>query len=182
MRNLPKAGDSVQLTHSVVSNSLRPQECSMPGFPVHHQLPELAQTHVIETVLPSNHLIVCCPLLLLPSIFPTIRVFSNESLLIRWPKYWNFSFNISPSNEYSELISPEIPLGFHTIWKGWRLRHSKSLVGVIPVPTSWTGNPIIPRHWSIVFRRTLLKKWKIRPGLNTAVVPPPQSEIKTPSD
>ena len=59
-----------------------------------------------ESVMPSNHLILCCPLLLLPSIFPSIRVFSNESVLhIRWPKYWSFSFNISPSNEYSGLIS-----------------------------------------------------------------------------
>ena len=60
----------------------------------------------IELVIPSNHLILCCPLLLLPSIFPSIRVFSNESALhIRWPKYWSFSFTISPSNEYSALIS-----------------------------------------------------------------------------
>ena len=60
----------------------------------------------IELVMPSNHLILCCPLLLLPSIFPSIRVFSNESLLrIRWSKYWGFSFNISPSNEYLGLIS-----------------------------------------------------------------------------
>ena len=60
----------------------------------------------IESVMPSNHLILCCPLLLLPSIFPSIRVFSNESVLhIRWPKYWSFSFGISPSNEYSGLIS-----------------------------------------------------------------------------
>ena len=60
----------------------------------------------IESVMPSNHLILCHPLLLLPSIFPSIRVFSNESVLhIRWPKYWNFSFSISPSNEYSVLIS-----------------------------------------------------------------------------
>ena len=60
----------------------------------------------IELVMPSNHLILCCPLLLLPSIFPSIRVFSNESALhIRWPKYWSFSFSISPSNEYSGLIS-----------------------------------------------------------------------------
>ena len=59
-----------------------------------------------ESVMPSNHLILCHPLLLLPSIFPSIRVFSNESVLcIRWPKYWSFSFNISPSNEYSRLIS-----------------------------------------------------------------------------
>ena len=60
----------------------------------------------IESVMPSNHLILCHPLLLLPSIFPSIRVFSNKSVLhIRWPKYWNFSFNTSPSNEYSGLIS-----------------------------------------------------------------------------
>jgi len=60
----------------------------------------------IESVMPSNHLILCCSLLLPPSIFPSIRVFSNESvLLIRWPKYWSFSFSISPSNEYSGLIS-----------------------------------------------------------------------------
>ena len=59
-----------------------------------------------ESVMPSNHLILCCPLLLLPSIFPSIRVFSNESALCtRWPKYWSFSFNISPSNEHSGLIS-----------------------------------------------------------------------------
>ena len=60
----------------------------------------------IELVIPSNHLILCCPLLLLPSIFPRIRVFSNESVLcIRWPKYWSFRFSIIPSNEYSALIS-----------------------------------------------------------------------------
>ena len=60
----------------------------------------------IESVMPSNHLILCCPLLLLPSIFPSIRVFSNESAFhIRWPKYWSFSFNISPSNKHSRMIS-----------------------------------------------------------------------------
>ena len=60
----------------------------------------------IESVMPSNHLILCCPLLLLPSIFPSIRVFSSEPVLrVRWPKYWNLSFSINPSNEYSELIS-----------------------------------------------------------------------------
>ena len=70
---------------------------------VHHQLPESTQTHVhCVDDLPSNHFILCRSLLLLPSIFPSIRIFSNESVLrIRWPKYWNFSFNISPSNEYS---------------------------------------------------------------------------------
>ena len=83
-----------------------PTDCSTPGFPVHHQLPELAQTHVHQVGMPSNRLILCRPLLLLPSIFPSIRVFSNETFLhIRWPKYWSFSFSISPSNEYSGLIS-----------------------------------------------------------------------------
>ena len=76
------------------------------GFPVHHQLPKLAQLMSIKSMMPSNHLIFCCPLLLLPLIFPSTRVFSKESVLhIRWPKYWSFSFNISPSNEYSGLIS-----------------------------------------------------------------------------
>ena len=65
----------------------------------------LLKLMIFELVMPSNHLILCRPLLLLPSIFPSIRVLSNESvLLIRWPKYWSFSFSISPSNEYSELI------------------------------------------------------------------------------
>ena len=77
-----------------------PMDCSTPGLPVHHQLMS------IESVMPSNHLILCCPLLSLPSIFPSIRVFSNESVLhIRWPKYWSFCFSISPSNEYSGLNS-----------------------------------------------------------------------------
>ena len=80
--------------------------CSTPGFPVHHQLPELAQLMSIDLVMPSNDLILCCPLLLLPSILPSIRVFPSESVLpIRWPKYWGFSFSISHSNEYSGLIS-----------------------------------------------------------------------------
>ena len=79
---------------------------STPGLPVHHQLPEFTQTHAIEFVMVSNHLILCHHLLLLPSIFPSIRVFSNQSALdIRWPKYWSFSFNISPSSEHPGLIS-----------------------------------------------------------------------------
>ena len=83
-----------------------PVDCSMPGFPVYHQLLELAQTHNHRIGDPSNHLILRCPLLLLPSIFPSIRVFSKESVLhIRWPKYWNFSYSISSSNEYSGFIS-----------------------------------------------------------------------------
>ena len=79
---------------------------STPGLPVHHQFPESTQTMSIESVMPSNQLILCCSLLLLPLIFPSIRVFSNESALhIRWPKYWSCSFKISPTNEHSGLIS-----------------------------------------------------------------------------
>ena len=82
-----------------------PMDCSMPSFPVLHYLLKFTQTS-IESVMPSNHLILCHPLLLLPSIFPSVRVFSNESALrIWWPKYWSFSFSISPSNEYSGFIS-----------------------------------------------------------------------------
>ena len=72
-----------------------PMDCSMPGFPVHHPLPELLKLMSIKLVMPSSHLILCHPLLLLPSVFPSIRVFSTESVLcISWPKYWNFSFSI----------------------------------------------------------------------------------------
>ena len=81
-----------------------PMDCSMPGFSVHHQFRSLLKLMSIESVMPSNHLILCHHLLLLPSIFPSIRVFSNElALRIRWSKYCSFS--ISPSNEYSGLIS-----------------------------------------------------------------------------
>ena len=79
---------------------------STPGLPVHHHLPEFTQTHVIQLVMPSCHLILCCPLFLMPSISPSIRVFSNESTLrMRWPKYWSFSFIIIPSKEHPGLIS-----------------------------------------------------------------------------
>src|SRR5574340_320285 len=78
---------------------------STPGLPVHHQLPEFKLTS-IESVMPSGHLILCRPLLLLPPIPPSIRVFSNESALcMRWPEYWSFSFSISPSNEHPGLTS-----------------------------------------------------------------------------
>ena len=97
-----------------------PMDCSTPGLPVHHQLPKFTQSHVHWVGDAINHLILCRPLLLLPSIFPSIGVFSKESVLrIRWPKYWNFSFSISPSNEYSGLIS----LG----WTGWISLQSKGL-------------------------------------------------------
>ena len=86
-----------------------PMDCSIPGTSVPHYLPEFAQIMSTESVIISNHVILCHPLLLLPSIFPSIQVFSNETALpIRWPKNWNFSFSISLSNEYSGLISYRI--------------------------------------------------------------------------
>ena len=81
-------------------------DCSTPGLYVYHQLPELLKLMSIESVMLYNHLTLYSPLILLPSILPSIRVFSNESVFhIRWPKYWSFSFNISPSNYCSGLIS-----------------------------------------------------------------------------
>ena len=90
-----------------------PKDYCKPGFTVHHQLPGLLKLMSLESVMPSNHLILCCPLLLLPSIFPSIRVFSNESVPhIRC----RFSFNIRPSNEYSGLISFRMNwLGLHAV-------------------------------------------------------------------
>ena len=100
---------SVQFGHSFMSVSLQPyglQAFFHPGLPVHHLLPEFTQLMSIELVMPSNHLILCHPLLLPPSVFPRIRVFSNESVLhIRWPNHWSFSFRTIPSNEYSWPIS-----------------------------------------------------------------------------
>ena len=110
-----KGGHALPWLFSSVTQSCltlcNPMDCSMPGSPVHHQLLELTQTHVHlagDAIQPS-HSLSC--LLFLPSIFPSNRVFSNESVLcIRWPKYWSFSFSISPSNEYSGLISFRIDL------------------------------------------------------------------------
>ena len=80
--------------------------CSTPGLPVHHQLPEFTQTHIHRVSDAIQPFTLCRPLLLLPPIPPSIRVFSNESTLhMRWPKYWSFSFSISPSNEHPGLIS-----------------------------------------------------------------------------
>ena len=97
---------SVQFSHSFVSDSLQPHELQQArpllSITNSRSLPKLIS---IESVMPSIHLILCRPLLLLPSIFPSIRIFSDESVLhIRWPKYWSFSFNISPSNEHPGLI------------------------------------------------------------------------------
>ena len=104
-RTLGHSFSLVQSSHSVMSNG-HPMNRNTPGLPVHHKLPELTQTHVHESVMPSSHLILSHPLLLLPPILPSIMVFSNESdLRIRWLKYWSFSFSISPSNEHPGQIS-----------------------------------------------------------------------------
>ena len=100
-----------QFSHSVMSDSATPWTAACQASLSITNPRSLLKLMSIESVMPSNHLILCHPLLLLPSIFPSIRVFSNESVLgIRWPKYWSFSFSISPSNEHSGLIS------FRTDW------------------------------------------------------------------
>ena len=103
---IPNAS-SVQLSCSVMSRSVvSPMDSSMPGLPVHYHLPELVKPMSTESMMPSNHLILCHSFLLLLLIFPSIKIFSSETVLrIRWPKYWSFSFSISPPNEYSGLIS-----------------------------------------------------------------------------
>ena len=141
-----------------------PMGCSTPGFPVHHQLSEPTQIMSIESVISSNHLILCHPLLLPPSIFPTMRVFSSESVLcIRWPKYWSFSFSISPSNEYSGLISFRMDclhllavqgtlksLLQHHSSKASILRQSAFFIVQLSHPYMTTGNTIPLTRWTFV--------------------------------
>ena len=99
-------GLSVQFSRLVVSDSFRPHGLQHARWPCPSPTPGVLNLMSIESVMPSNHLILCPPLLLLPSIFPTLRVFSKKSVLhIRWSKYWSFSFSVSLSNEYSGLIS-----------------------------------------------------------------------------
>ena len=118
----------------------------------------------IESVLPSNHLILCCPLLLLPSIFPSIRVFSSESsLYISWSKYWSFSFNISPSNEYSGLVSFNVDwldpfavqgtlktLLQHHSSKVSLLQHSAFFIVQLLHPCMTIGKTIALTRWTFV--------------------------------
>ena len=142
---------------SVVSDSLRPRELQQPGFSVLHCLPQFAQTPVHESVMPSHHVILCRPLLLLPSVFPSIRVFSNESALrIRWPEYWSFSFSVSPCfptfclRENSLLQSQRArALSLTTgpaarIWCFYRSDPARPLAGN-PSPASRRGEPRPPR-------------------------------------
>ena len=105
LQDIPKFS-SVQFSRSVMSDSSCPRNRSMPRLPVHHQLPDFTQTHVHRVGDAIHSRILCRPLLLLPPIPPSIRVFSNESTLrMRWPKYWSFSFSIIPSKEIPGLIS-----------------------------------------------------------------------------
>ena len=141
-----------------------PMDCSRPGFPVHHYLPELCKLMSIKSVMPSNHFIFCHPLLLLPSVFPNIRVFSNASVLpIRWPKYWNLSFSISPSNDYSGLISFRIEwldlfavqgtlksLLQHYSSKASILQHSAFFIVQLSHPYMTIGNTIALTTWTFV--------------------------------
>ena len=138
-------------------------DCNTPGFPVHHELPELVS---IESVMPSNHLILCHPLLLLPSIFPSIRVFLNKSVLcIRWPGYWNFSFSLSPSTEYSELISLRIDWLDLLVVQGTLkslLQHHSSKASILPCSTFFTvqlSHPYVTTGKTIALtRRTFVNK------------------------
>ena len=121
-------------------------DCSIPSFPVHHQLPEFAPTHVHWLGDAIHRFILCCPLLLLPSIFPSIRVFSSESVLpTRWPKYWSCSFSISPSNEHPGLISFRMDwldlLAVQGTLKSI-LRHSASFTVQLSHPYMTTGKTI----------------------------------------
>ena len=141
-----------------------PMNLSTPGLPVHHQLPSIPKPTSIESVMPSNHLILCRPLLLLPSIFPTIRVFSNESALhIRWPKYWSFNFNIRPSNEHPGLTSFRMDwldllavqgtlkslLQHHSL-KASILRCSAFFIVQLSHPYMTTGKTIALTRWTFV--------------------------------
>ena len=141
-------------------------DCSTSVFPVHHQLPEFTQTHVhwVSDAIQPSHLL--CPLLLLPSIFPSIRVFSNESvLLIRWPKYWSFSFSISSFNEYSGLISFRMDwldllavqetlksLLQHHSSKASILQHPAFFIVQLSHPYMTTGKTIAFTRWIFVDR------------------------------
>ena len=139
-------------------------DCSMPGLPVHHQLPELTQTYVhwVSDAIQRSHPLTS--LLFLSSIFPSIRVFLNESVLhIRWPKYWSFSFSISPSNEYSGLISFTMDwldllavqgtlksLLQHHSSKASILQHSAFFIIQLSHPYMTTGKTIALTRWIFV--------------------------------
>ena len=162
---------------SSVSQSLPtlcdPMNRSTPGLPVHHQLLGLPKLMSIELVMPSNHLILCHPLLLLPSIFPSIRVFSDESALCsRWPEYRSFSFNISPSSEHSGLIFKMDWLDLlavegtlksllqHHSSKASILQHSAFFIVLLSHPYMTTGKTISLTRWTFVNKLLSLLSYK----------------------
>ena len=124
-------------------------DCSTLGFPVLHHLPEFVQFVYVHSVMPSNHLFLCRSLLLMTSIFPSIRGSSNESVLcIRWPKYWSFCFSISPSNEYSGLISFRIEWLYLLVvlkkeFIGPGLHHRPVCADRAWPPLQWTLNSVL---------------------------------------
>ena len=149
-----------------MSDSLRPHRLQHARPPCLSPTPGVHSNSSIELVMPSNHLILCRPLLLPPSIFPSIRVFSNESALrIRWPKYWSFSFNISPSNEYSGLISFRMDwlhllavqrtlkslLQYHSS-KASILQHSGFFIVQLSHPYMTTGKVIALTRWDLCWQ------------------------------
>ena len=141
-----------------------PMNCSTPGSLSVTNSRSPPKHMSIKSVMPSNHLILCCPLLLMPSMFPSIRVFSNESALcIRWPKYWSFSFNISPSNEHPRLISFRMEwldllavqgtlksLTQHHSSKALILQHSAFFTVQLSHPYMITGKTIALTRWTFV--------------------------------
>ena len=150
---------SVQFSHSVMSDSATPWTAARQASLSITNSQSLLKLMPIESVMPSNHFILCHPLLLLPSIFPSIRVFPNESVLhIRWPKYWSFSFSISPSNEYSGLISFRIDwldllavqvLQHHSS-EASVLQHSAFFMVQPSHPYMTTGKTIALTRWTFV--------------------------------
>ena len=154
-----------------MSLSLQPHGLQHAGLPCPSPTPRsLLKLMSIESVMPSNHLILCHPLLFAPSIFPSIRVFSSKSVLhIRWPKYWSFSFSICPSNEYSGLISFRMDwvgllavqvtlkslLQFHSS-KAPVLRHSSFFIVQLSHPYMTTGKTIALTRWTFVGKVTSL--------------------------
>ena len=156
-------GRSVQFTQSCPT-LCDPMDYSRPGLPVHHQLPEFSQTHIQLSQWRYPTISSCHPLLLPPSIFPNIRVFSNESVLhIRWTKYWSLSFNISPSNEHPGLISFRMnwldllavqgtlkSLLQHHSSKASILRHSVFFTVQLSHPYMTTGKTIALTRWAFI--------------------------------
>ena len=163
-----------------------PTDCNTPGFPVFHHLPELALIHIHHSSqMPSNQLILRCPLLIQPSTFLSIRVFSNElALLIRWPKYWSFSFSVSPSSEYSGLTSFRIDwfdllavqgtlncLLQHHSSKVSILQHSAFFIVQLSHPYMTTGKTMALTIQMVVGRFLQTLWCKMHPGYSSKIPP-----------